>query len=148
MGIIESTPHLFKLMRLDRSWAKFRLKLDSNYHLINFFDRNQAARCTRCDDTIRIRTINSILNSNLIENISNSMENGRIQLKMSKSIKKSSQFLTIFDQIQYIFNQIWSKKIKKWTNLIKKRLKRSNFIEIISKSQSSTWIGQWIQNLS
>ena len=42
--------------------AKFCLKSDSNCILIKFFDPISAVRSTRCDDSIRIRTI-------LIENV-------------------------------------------------------------------------------
>ena len=65
-----------KLMRLDRPWAKIHLKLDSSHLLIHFFDPIPAARITCRDDTIRIRTENLFQNLNLIENISNLIENG------------------------------------------------------------------------
>ena len=47
----------------------------------------------------RIGTKNSIPNSNLIKNVLNSIENGWMQLKMSKSIKNPV--------VSIIFDQIW-----------------------------------------
>ena len=93
-------------MRLDRPWAKFCLKSYLNCRLIDFLDMNNAAGLTCRDNTIQIRTINSILNPNLIKNISNLIRYGQSQSKMSKSIE-NSVLLSIFDQIWYFLNKIW-----------------------------------------
>ena len=82
-------------MRSNRPQAKFRLKLDSYRCVIDFFDPNDAAGLTRRDNTIQIWTINSILNLNLIENISNLIKFNRKWSNSIENVKinqKSSRF--------------------------------------------------------
>ena len=62
-------------MQLDRPQAKFHLKLDLNHLLITFFDPIPAARFSRRDDSIQIRTIIRSKKSIYIKNQSKLIEN-------------------------------------------------------------------------
>ena len=81
-----------KLMRSSRPQAKFCFKPDLNCLLIDFFDPISAARFTHRDNTLRIRTQNLILSSNLIKNMSNFIENGRKRLDFQLNSTLSIEF--------------------------------------------------------
>ena len=98
-------------MQWDQPWAKFRLKSDSNCILIDFFDPIWDVRFIRRDDTIQIWTQNLILNSNLVENIWNLIENGQKQLYFWLNSPLSIKFDHFWlnnrhlDAISWSFNQ-------------------------------------------
>ena len=64
-----------KLMRSNRFLVRFRLKSDSNYNLIDFFNPKSSYYLIEIIATIRIRTRNSNPNLNMIENLSNLIKN-------------------------------------------------------------------------
>ena len=114
-------------MQWDQPWAKFRLKSDSNCILIDFFDPIWDVRFIRRDDTIQIWTQNLILNSNLVENIWNLIENGQKQLYFWLNSPLSIKFDHFWlnnrhlDGLFWSFNQKMIKIYRFWSFLIEIR---------------------------
>ena len=102
-----------KLMQLDRPWAKFCLKSDSNLHLIDFFDPN-SWNVIKSPRQIRLYLVWFISKKSIyIKNRLNLVKNGQKRLDFWLFWHFPLE-LTIFNWMIHIDTIIFDLLIKKW----------------------------------